>query len=115
MFFIQRTKYDMVEYKAFLKDSNVNLPLWLDLNRYKHSSFEGGPEKLRYKLWSTIYYEGEDLQSGHYHGVYVGPKGPRRINDGSVQAANASHLVNVSTKSRPYLVTYKRFGQGKVV
>lgn len=74
------------------RDPKVQIPLLLDLTKYvDKESYKGLKGNLRYKLCSTIYHNGTP-NSGHYHGVFVGPKGVRRIDD-YVWEGHASNLT----------------------
>lgn len=88
---------NIVGYKAtrlVKQNHNVQIPFWLDLNKYKDESYVGPKGDLRYKLCSTIYHGGTaNARNGHFQGVYVGPRGVRRINNDQVWEANASNLT----------------------
>ena len=113
--------------------NRVRVPLWLDLNRYKHPEFQGTKDDLRYKLCATVYHHGSSA-SGHYWGVFTGPKGTRKIDNKNVDKASVSELcwapvarplmyserkikttgkiVSEYVGTQPYVLFYKRFGVG---
>lgn len=98
---------------------NVRVPLWLDLDEFKHEDYDAESGELRYKLWATIYHAGSG-SGGHYYGVYTGPQGLREIDDDLVKGASTRNLTRVPRPSEeakekgyvgeaPYMLIYRRF------
>jgi uncharacterized UBP type Zn finger protein len=86
----------------------ISLPLAIDLSEHMDPR-----QEVYYKLITTVYHDGEDMDAGHYVAVTTAPNGKfYYISDEYVdEAADASYLQAITVEGRdvqPYLVTYAK-------
>jgi hypothetical protein len=92
--FFEVTEAKKGRVKETKKEGLLPIPLSFDMGRFK-GHVTADQIRRRYKLVGVIHHSGPTAISGHYSGVFTGPNGVSRVDDGRVSFGCAAHLLKL--------------------